>query len=86
MSDEPKAHVPYKVVSVHETQTFGPTNSLEDVLEVTFTTDRGGRYTVRVPMAAAEPGAVDRAIQEKLDTVEAIHGLGPEPHPDNLAE
>lgn len=87
MSDsEVKDHIPYEIVGApRETQTFGPSNQLEDILEITFRGPKGGIYTVSVPVTQADPASIDQAIQAKLDTIEAIHELGPKPHPDNAA-
>lgn len=83
--DQIPAHIPYTITGVRETQTFGPSNQLEDVLEVSFTGPNGGHYTVRLPLAQAGAAAIDTAIEERLDQIQAIHQLGPSPHPENAA-
>ena len=83
--DNAPEHIPYTITGVRESQTFGPSNQLEDVLEVTFSGPNGGSYTVKLPLEQATPAAIDVAIEERLDQIQGIHALGPEPHPENAA-
>jgi hypothetical protein len=83
-SEEAPQHIPYKILSQGESQTFNG-QGLTEVWEVTFEAPNGVTSTVKLPTAQVTPAAVDQVIEEKLDTIMAIHGLGEQPHPENLA-
>jgi hypothetical protein len=80
----PDVHIPYTVLDQQPRQELTG-NRFVDVMEVTY---EGPSHVVdHVTIAAADynPASVDRTIQEKLHRVEAVHALGAEPHPENLA-
>jgi hypothetical protein len=82
---ETPQHIPYKVTAQGESQTFNG-QGLTAVWETTFEAPNGVTGTVKLPMNGLTAAAVDAAIEEQLDTIMSIHELGPEPHPENLAE
>lgn len=81
----PTPHIPYKIIDQREAQTFKSGKGLEDVWEVEFEGPSGHAQTIRLPLNQADPASVDSAIEEELERTEGIEGLGPQPHPENLA-
>jgi hypothetical protein len=52
---------------------------------VTFEAPNGVHTFIEVPEAQYTPANVDVMIEAELETIMGVHGLGPEPHPDNAA-
>ena len=85
MTGEPPEHIPYHVDSVQKQDDLQPGGRFVEVYEVHFTGPSGTPDSVRIPVAQAQPAQVDQVIQARLEQLEALHQLGPQPHPDNLA-
>ena len=78
-------HIPYKVDPPTTREELLPGGRFQKVVEVHFTGPSGIHDSITVPVDQAQPAEIDRQIQQRLDQLTAIHTLGPEPHPDNLA-
>lgn len=88
MSDQhanPPQHIPYEVLSQHHGEELTAAGHFEPMWTVTFKGHTGTIASIKVPDREYTGANVDRLIQEKLDRVMDVHGLGPEPHPENLA-
>lgn len=84
--DQTPAHIPYKITSQEKTQTFTPDGRFVLVWRVGFESLISHNHTfIEVPDTEYNPARVDQLIEAELDRVEGVHGLGPEPHPDNAA-
>ena len=82
---EPKPHIPYRVDPPTTRDELMPGGRFQKVVEVHFQGPSGIHDSIVVPVEEAHPAQVDRLIQQRLDHLTAIHQLGPEPHPENLA-
>jgi hypothetical protein len=82
---EVKPHIPYKIISQEETQQLTPDSRFVKVWRVSFEGPNGYHAAIEVPESEYDAARVDQLIQEKLENIVAVHELGPEPHPDNLA-
>jgi phage terminase large subunit-like protein len=81
---DPNEHIPYRVLSQMPRQELVG-NRFNDVMEVEYEGPSGTVDRITIAQREYEPAAVDRAIQERLHSVEGVHALGPAPHPENLA-
>ena len=81
---DPNEHIPYRVISQDPRQELVG-KGFNDVMEVEYEGPAGVIDYVRIPEREYNPGAVDRAIQERLHRVEGVAALGPVPHPENAA-
>lgn len=80
-------HHPYKITSQEKTQTFTPDGRFVMVWRVGYESLTSHNHAfVEIPDSEYDPAHVDQVIQTELDTIEGVHELGPEPHPENLAE
>lgn len=80
-------HIPYKITSQEKTSTLTPGGGgFQEVWRVTFEAPNGVHSFIEVPVTEWSSASVDAKIEEELETIMSIHELGPEPHPDNLAE
>lgn len=83
---ETPEHIPYKITSQEKTQTFTPDGRFVTVWKVGFESLVSHNHAfIEVPDTEYTPATVDQMIEAQLDTVEGVHNLGPEPHPDNAA-
>lgn len=73
----------YTVHSVDEHDELMPGGTFQTIATITYEGPSGSVHTVKVPKSALTAANVDRLIQEDLLHVEAIHGLGGTPHPEN---
>lgn len=79
-------HIPYKVVHQEETKQLTRGNRFIQVWRVEVEDNAGHYISIEVPESEYNPARVDQLIEEKLEAVNGVHELGPEPHPDNAAE
>lgn len=80
-------HVIYRITSQEKTQQLSPAGMFVDVWRVSYEVPEVGVHSfLEVPLAEYTPANVDAKIQEEAEKVVETHGLGPAPHPDNLAE
>ena len=84
MADQ--GHIPYTITSQNLTEELTPDGRFQDTWQVQFQTPAGVHAYVRVPVSQYSAGAVDAAIQDYVRSIEEVHSLGSEPHPDNLAQ
>ena len=87
MADETAPdHIPYKITSQEKTQQLTPDGRFVDVWRIGYEGPNGYHSFVTIPVSEFEPAHVDSVIEAELDTIMSVHNLGPEPHPENLAE
>jgi hypothetical protein len=80
-------HIPYKITSTEKTSSLAPGgNGFQEVWRVTYEGPNGTHSFVEVPVAEFTPQRVDELIAEEVENISGVHELGPEPHPENLAE
>jgi hypothetical protein len=80
-------HIPYRIVAQEKTQQLSPAGIFQDVWKVSFEVPSVGVHSfIEVPVNEYNPANVDAKIQEEADAITGTHSLGPEPHPENLAE
>lgn len=79
-------HIPYEITSKEKTETFTPDGRFETVWRIGFKAPEGAHSFIVIPDSQFQPALVDQAIQAELDKIVGVAQLGPQPHPDNLAE
>lgn len=78
-------HIPYTVTSQEKTEKLTPDGRFENVWRIGFRGPSGVHSFVEVPEHQFTAANVDLMIEAELDTIMGVHGLGEQPHPDNLA-
>jgi len=88
MADEapPAPHIPYTITGQEKTQTLTPNGLFQEIWRVNYEAPNGVHAYVEVPVREYTPAEVDRRIQVELENIMGVHTLGPQPHPENLAE
>lgn len=87
MSDQSAAppHIPYQILSQEHGEDLTPDGRFEETWTIRYTGPSGTSAFVKIPARIYSAAEVDRQIQAQLEEVEAVHRLGAQPHPDNLA-
>lgn len=81
-----KPHIPYTITSQEKTQSLVAGGRFINVWKVEYEAPNGVHSFVEIPVNEWTPANVDNAIQAELDGIMGVDNLGPEPHPENLAE
>lgn len=84
--DQPQKHIPYKITGQERDADFTPGGGLKPIWHVTFEAPNGTQAYIDVPDNLYTPAYVDQLIEAELERIMGIHSLGPQPHPDNLAQ
>lgn len=87
MSDHGMAppHIPYNILSQEHGEDLTADGRFEETWTIRYTGPSGTSAFVKIPARIYSAAEVDRQIEAQLEEVEAVHRLGDQPHPDNLA-
>lgn len=84
--EQPAEHIPYTITGQEPREEMTPDGRFVQKWRVYFEAPNETHDFIDVRENQRDPATVDALIEARLDTTMGIHGLGPEPHPDNTAE
>jgi len=82
----PDEHIPYVIHSQRPDRELTPDNRFVDIWEISFEGPSGTVGKITVPDRLYTAAYVDQMIEAKLQQMESVAALGPQPHPENLQE